>query len=104
MTILKALFDENYEIPNPVVPTPDGLALEPYNGPALTVRGELNKLASNVATGRNIAGMHWRTDSYASMRLGEKVAISILRDQKACYNEKFNGFTFTTFDGQTVTV
>jgi len=104
VTILKALFDENYEIPNPVVPTPDGLALEPYNGPALTVRGELNKLASNVATGRNIAGMHWRTDSYASMRLGEKVAISILRDQKACYNEKFNGFTFTTFDGQTVTV
>ncbi|HEV2851462.1 MAG TPA: vanadium-dependent haloperoxidase [Thermoanaerobaculia bacterium] len=104
VTILKALFDENYEIQNPVVPTPDGLALEPYHGPALTVRGELNKLASNVATGRNIAGMHWRTDSIESMLLGEKVAISILRDQKSCYNEKFNGFTFTKFDGSTITV
>jgi len=104
VTILKALFDENYEIPNPVVPTADGLHLEPYHGPALTVRGELNKLASNVATGRNIAGVHWRSDALESMRLGEKVAISILRDQRACYNEKFDGFTFTKFDGTTITV
>jgi hypothetical protein len=104
VTILKALFDENYEIQNPVVPTADGLSLEAYHGPTLTVRGELNKLASNVATGRNIAGMHWRSDSLESMRLGEKVAISILRDQRACYNEKFNGFTFTKFDGTTITV
>jgi hypothetical protein len=104
VTILKALFDENQVIENPVVPTPDGLALEPYHGPTLTVRGELNKLASNVATGRNIAGMHWRSDSLESMRLGEKVAISILRDQRSCYNEKFDGFTFTKFDGTTITV
>jgi hypothetical protein len=104
VTILKALFDENHEIPNPVVPTPDGLHLEPYHGPALTVRGELNKLASNVATGRNISGVHWRSDSLQSMLLGEKVAISILRDQRGSYNEKFNGFTFTKFDGTTVTV
>jgi len=104
VTILKALFDENHVIENPVVPTPDGLALEPYHGPALTVRNELNKLASNVGTGRNIAGMHWRSDSLESMRLGEKVAISILRDQRSCYNEKFDGFTFTKFDGTTITV
>jgi hypothetical protein len=104
VTILKAMFDENYEIPNPVVPSADGLSLVPYSGPKLTVGGELNKLASNIATGRNLAGVHWRTDAYASLRLGEKVAISILRDQKATYNEKFDGFTFTTFDGQKVTV
>lgn len=104
VTILKALFDESYEIPNPVVPTRDGLHLEPYHGPTLTVRGELNKLASNVATGRNIAGVHWRSDALESMLLGEKVAISILRDQRACYNEHFNGFTFTKFDGTTITV
>ncbi len=104
VTILKALFDETHVIENPVVPTRDGLSLEPYHGPTLTVRGELNKLASNVATGRNIAGMHWRTDSIESMLLGEKVAISILRDQKSCYNEKFDGFTFTKFDGTTITV
>jgi hypothetical protein len=104
VTILKALFDETFVIQNPVIPSADGLSLEPYHGPTLTVRGELNKLASNVATGRNIAGMHWRSDSLESMRLGEKVAISILRDQRACYNEKFNGFTFTKFDGTTITV
>jgi hypothetical protein len=104
VTVLKALFDENFVIQNPVIPTADGLSLQPYHGPALTVRGELNKVASNVATGRNIASMHWRSDSRESMLVGEKVAISILRDQKACYNEKFAGFTFTKFDGSTVTV
>jgi hypothetical protein len=104
VTILKALFDENFVIQNPVIPTADGLSLQPYHGPTLTVRNELNKIASNVATGRNIASMHWRSDARESMLVGEKVAISILRDQKACYNEKFDGFTFTKFDGSTVTV
>ena len=104
VTVLKALFDESFVIPNPVVPTADGLALEPYTGPELTVRGELNKLASNVATGRNIAGVHWRSDALESLRAGEALALSILRDQRACYNEKFGGFTFTKFDGTAVTV
>jgi membrane-associated phospholipid phosphatase len=104
VTILKALFDESFVIQNPVVPTADGLSLQPYHGPTLTVRGELDKLASNVATGRNIAGVHWRSDALESMRVGEKLAISILRDQRACYNEKFDGFTFTKFDGSTITV
>ena len=34
----------------------------------------------------------------------EAVAISILRDQRPTYNEDFNGFTFTGFDGRTVMV
>jgi hypothetical protein len=104
VTILKALFDENFVIQNPVIPTADGLSLQPYHGPTLTVRGELNKIASNVATGRDIAGVHWRSDAGESMKVGEALAISILRDQKACYNEKFNGYTFTKLDGSTVTV
>jgi hypothetical protein len=104
VTILKALFDESYVLPSPVAPTPDGLALQPYPGPALTVGGELNKLASNIATGRNIAGVHWRTDSLNSLLAGEALAISILRDQRGLYNENFGGFTFTKFDGTTVTV
>ncbi len=66
--------------------------------------GELNKLASNIATGRNLSGVHWRSDAHASLREGEEVAISILRDQKACYNESFDGFTFTKFDGTQITV
>ena len=104
VTILKAWFDESYVIPNPVVAAPDGLSLLPYVGPPLTVGGELNKLASNVAMGRNISGVHWRSDAIEAMRLGEAVAISILRDQKSCYNERFTGFTLTKFDGTTVTI
>lgn len=104
VTVLKALFDESYAFPDPVVPSGDGQSLVPYTGPALSVGGELNKLASNVATGRNVAGVHWRTDALESLKLGEAVAISVLRDQAATYNEEFDGFTFTTFDGTTVTV
>jgi hypothetical protein len=104
VTILKALFDEAYEIPDPVVVAADGLALAPYTGPPLTVGGELNKLASNVATGRNIAGLHWRSDGAESLKLGEAVAIGVLRDNRACFNETFAGFTFTRFDGTTVTI
>ena len=63
VTVLKATFDESYVIPDPVVPDKTGAGLIPYGGRPLTVGGELNKLASNVATGRNHAGVHWRTDA-----------------------------------------
>src|SRR5262249_446464 len=33
----------------------------PYTGAALTVGGELNKLASNIALGRDAAGVHYRS-------------------------------------------
>jgi membrane-associated phospholipid phosphatase len=108
VTILKALFDESFVIPHPVVPSSDGLSLVPFSGPALTVGGELNKVASNIGTGRNIAGVHWRSDALESFRLGERIAISILRDQRAVYNENregfFQGYTFTKFDGTQITV
>lgn len=106
VTILKAVFDENFVIERPVLPTPDGLLLDygSYDGPELTVGGELNKLASNVATGRNMGGVHWRSDAMESLKLGEAIAISLLRDQRALYNERFDGFTFTKFDGTKVTV
>jgi hypothetical protein len=106
VTLLKALFDESYVIPNPVVATADGSALTPYTGPdagQLTVGGELNKLAANIGVGRNIAGVHWRSDYVESLKLGEAVAISILKDQKLTYGETFDGFTFTKFDGATIT-
>jgi hypothetical protein len=109
VTILKAVFDETFVIPNPVVPSADGLSLEPYQGgAAFTVGGELNKLASNIATGRNLAGVHWRTDALESLRLGEAMAISVLADQRPTYNENrggfFQGYTFTRFDGTRITV
>ncbi|HYX17219.1 MAG TPA: vanadium-dependent haloperoxidase [Nostoc sp.] len=105
ITLLKAFFDENFVIPSPVVPDPkDPTKLIPYSGPPLTVGGELNKLATNYAIGRGHGGIHWRSDGSASLALGEEVAISLLRDERLGYNEIFNGFTFTKFDGTRVTV
>ncbi len=104
-TILKAFFDETTIIQNPVVPDPTGQFLIPYSGvEELTVGGEINKLASNIALARNIAGVHWRSDGTESLLLGESIAISVLSDQKASFSETFDGFTFTKFDGTTVTV
>lgn len=104
VTILKAFFDESQEIQNPVVSSADGQTLVPYKGPALTVGGELNKLASNISQARNIAGVHWRTDANEANKLGEAVAISLLRDMRSLYNEPFSGFSLTKFDGETITI
>jgi hypothetical protein len=107
VTILKAFFDETFVIPNPVMASPDGLSLLPYAGAdadQITVGGELNKVAANIAIGRNHAAVHWRSDYEASLPLGEAIAISVLRDQRPTYNENFQGFTFTMFDGTPITV
>lgn len=104
VTVLKAFFDESFVITNPVVASPDGLTLCHYLGEPLTVLGELNKLAANIAIGRNAAGVHWRTDAIQGMRLGEQVAIGLLQDYSRTYNENFAGFTLTKFDGTTVTI
>jgi len=106
VTILKAMFDESTVIPSPMqINSADGgQTLIPYQGPDLTVGGELNKLASNIATGRNIAGVHWRTDAVEAMRLGEAVAISMLQDARPTCSEPFGGFSLTKFDGTTITV
>ncbi len=104
VTILKAWFNESFVIPNPLVPDSTGQTLVPYSGDTLTVGGELNKIASNVANGRNIAGVHWRSDATESLKLGEAIAIGILSEQKNCYNEVFNGFSLTKFDGTTIMV
>jgi hypothetical protein len=101
---LKAFFDEPATIQNPVVPNVAGTGLDPYVGPALTVGGELNKLASNVAQGRNIIGVHWRTDATESMKLGEECAIGILQDMRGLYRETLNGFSLTKSDGSVTTV
>lgn len=104
VTVLKAFFDEDEFIPNPVVCNDDGSALEPFVGPPLTVGGELNKLASNIATGRNIAGVHWRTDGVESMVLGEQIAISLLRNLRQTVREPFAGYRLTKFDGTHIVI
>jgi hypothetical protein len=104
VTMLKAFFNESFVIPNPVMASDDGLSLIPYEGPPLTVGGELNKLAANVALGREACGVHYRSDGVEGMKLGEAIALSILRDMTTIYHEEFPGFTLTRFDGTPVTI
>lgn len=87
---------DSYNAPDPAAPGEDlftkwGLA-------NLTIGGELNKIASNVAMGRTMGGVHWRTDNTRSLRLGEQVAIEILRKRTTEYAEKGVSFTFRSFD------
>ena len=72
------------------------------DGP-LTVEGELNKLASNISIGRNWAGVHYFTDYIESIRLGEEIALGILKEQKLTYGENFS-MTVPLFDGGTVRI
>ena len=104
VTILKAFFDESAELPDPVHATADGLNLLPYTGPVLSVGNELNKLASNIALGRNFAGLHWRSDAVDSLVLGEEVALRFLAEERMCFRERFDGFIVTRFDGTRVSV
>ena len=104
ITMLKAFFDESWVIPNPMRVNNNGTELLNYNGPSLTVGGELNKLASNIALGRDIAGVHYRSDGIEGINLGEQLAIAVLTELKTTYNERFTGFSLTKFNGERVTI
>lgn len=105
VTVLKAMFNEDWNIPNPLTPESGGATLvAPIPSVNLTVGGELNKLANNVALGRNIAGVHWRTDGTHSLNMGEQVAIDFLRDYKRTYNEQFIGWRFKGFDDRQINI
>ena len=107
ITFLKFFFDENFVIPNPMVPTNDGLSLVPYTGPdagQITVLSELHKLISNVSFGHGVhSGIHWRKSTLNSNLLGEAMAIGMLQDRAKTYNEKFT-VTFTKLDGNKCTI
>jgi membrane-associated phospholipid phosphatase len=106
VTVLKAWFDESHRLPDPLVPSADGTALVPYDGPdadRLTVGGELDKLAANIGAARNMGGVHWRTDFTEAVRLGEEIAIGVLREVKSANHEDVS-FTLGRFDGTSLTI
>ena len=109
-TIVKAWFNDLAPLTSLpgfsiVQPSEDGLSLIPYQGAdadQLTIGGEMNKVAANIAIGRNHASVHWRHDYTDSLPLGEAVAISMLQDMARNWNESFDGFSFTMFNGTRV--
>ncbi len=119
-TVLKAIFEEKFKMVDllrrsqpystPVVPDPqDPTELIPYNDAnachQMTIGSELDKLASNIALGRNFGGVHFRADGEEGIRLGEEVAIRLLQDHARTYTEDgFKYFQFTNRDGKSVKV
>jgi len=83
----------------------DGSMIVDYEGTDVgmtTIHGEIDKLAHNVALGRDFAGVHYRSDS--ELALGEKVAIQYYKDQKALFNEEVGDVEFVKFNGDPITV
>jgi hypothetical protein len=103
-TVLKACLDESHVLPEPVVASADGLSVQPWKGTDLTVGNELDKLASNIALGRDFAGLHWRSDEIDGLKLGEEVAIRLLEELRFTGNELFSGWSLRRFDGRRVSV
>ena len=84
-TILKAFYDGDWVFPQAYIANGNQLVTIPDK---LTLSNELDKLASNCATGRNMAGIHYRSDGEEGIRFGEKIAIEMLREHVKRYDEK----------------
>jgi hypothetical protein len=102
--VLKACFDGSMLLPGCVEPSSDGLSLVPCSDYSPTVGDEIDKLAFNIPMGRNWAGIHYRSDANAGLRLGEDVGISILQDLACTYTEDFKGFSLERFNGTEVQI
>ncbi|CAM9093034.1 unnamed protein product [Laminaria digitata] len=104
-TVLKALvgLERGSDcVKNPVFPDDEGLTLLPYTGEdCLTYEGEINKMAVNIAFGRNMCGVHWRIDSQQGLLLGEMAAVRILQQEAVAFPEN-EGYEFRLMSGQTI--
>lgn len=118
VTILKAFFDtsclfvrrggqdlfrryETGDLSVEYTPSADGLTLADSTGNAfLSLEGELNKLAANISIGRNMAGVHYFSDYYDSLRMGEEIALGVLEEQALCYPTDPFVISVPTFDGE----
>jgi len=70
----------------------------------LTLEGELNKLAANISIGRNMAGVHYFSDYYDSLRMGERIALGMLEEQALTYPTDRFVLSVPTFDGPVVRI
>lgn len=86
-----------------VISTPTVVAGLVTGNSGYTVQGELDKLAMNIANARNMAGVHYYTDYYESLRLGERIAVSILEEQLSLFPEQVS-MRFTSFDGDRIRI
>jgi hypothetical protein len=92
------LGDKDYFVPNA-----DGSGLVNTEGTPLTIQGELDKLAANISIARNMAGVHYYSDYYDSLRMGERVAVGILLEQSPLYGAEVE-MIFDSFDGDRINI
>ena len=87
------------------VPTKDGskLVADKKSRGKLTIQGELDKLAANISIARNMGGVHYYSDYYDSLRMGERIAIGILLEQAPSYGDGVQS-SFKSLDGDHVTI
>ena len=117
VTVLKAMLNthnaDNEKLPWPTKCNPleafSAENLTNYNGADksnMTIVGELNKLASNVALGRNWAGVHFRSDGDQGLAIGEQVAIQYLQSklQEYALKSMLNSFTLEMFNGTVIEI
>jgi hypothetical protein len=64
----------------------------PKRDSALTLGNEIDRLASNIALGRDAAGVHYRSDSVRGLYVGEQQELGLLRDYSRAYNKRFARF------------
>ena len=81
-----------------------GLPVAGCNDQFLNLEGELNKLAANISIGRDMAGVHFFSDYYDSLRMGEKIAIGMLEEQALGYPTDAFVLSVPTFDGDVVRI
>ncbi|WP_372922404.1 hypothetical protein [Roseovarius sp.] len=116
VTMLKAFFKTLDETNKPLTwdvtelpiveadPNGAGLTLvQDARAKGLTLEGELNKLAANISIARNMAGVHYYSDYYDSLRMGERVAVGILVEQMRSYDELVE-IVFRSFDGDLIKI
>lgn len=88
----------------------DGNVLQTYDKSdnKITIIGEINKLASNMALGRDMGGVHYRADGDDGIVLGETFAIKYLqiklKEYIGLYNGMISSFKLEKFNGEFIEI
>ena len=110
VTIMKAWFNCDWLIPA-VVPdlTGDNLVMYKLKNDNsnsiqyLRIEDELDKIVTNCSHSRNMAGIHYQSDSEVGILIGEQAAISVLQDEVNKYSDNI-AFRFRRRSGEVVTI
>ncbi len=83
-TVLKTWFPDRDDLPfeHTYVPTPDGQGRDKVTMPDghTGLFQEIDKLMSNIGLARMYAGVHYYSDHYRGVKLGEQVAVGMMTD------------------------